>query len=105
MTFENNVIYDMNGMVNILKYLKNFERLESLNFRCNENFNDEAMAALAEGVSLKKELRVSKIEQIICLYFLISYRPLTLVKTKSQTKASISWVKHSKHMFVYTCFS
>ena len=60
MTFENNVIYDMNGMVNILKYLKNFERLESLNFRCNENFNDEAMAALAEGVSLKKELRVSK---------------------------------------------
>jgi len=57
MTFENNNIIDVAGMCNVFKYLKNFEKLESLNFRCNKNFNDEIVSALAEGINLKKELR------------------------------------------------
>ena len=28
-----------------------------MNFRCNKNFNDEIVKALAEGINLKKELR------------------------------------------------
>lgn len=59
MTFENNEIYDVKGMRNVFKFLKNFEKLETLNFRCNKNFNDELVESLAEGISLKKELRVS----------------------------------------------
>ena len=42
------------------------EKIESLNFRCNKNFNDNIVKALAEGINLKKELRVSK---KIYLYF------------------------------------
>ena len=61
MTFENNTIVDVNGMCNVFKQLKTFEKLESLNFRCNKNFGDEIVMALCEGIMLKKELRVSKI--------------------------------------------
>ena len=43
----------------MFRYLKNFEKLESLNFRCNKNFTEEILEALAEGIALKKELRVS----------------------------------------------
>ena len=57
MTFENNVIVDVGAMCNVFRHLRSFEKLESLNFRCNTNFNDEIVAALAEGINLKKELR------------------------------------------------
>ena len=60
MTFENNEIYDVKGLCNVLSYLKHFEKLESLNFRCNKNFDEILVKALGEGISLKKELRVSK---------------------------------------------
>lgn len=59
MTFENNEILDVSGMCAVFKQLRQFEKLESLNFRCNKNFNDQIVAALAEGITLKKELRVS----------------------------------------------
>ena len=59
MTFENNEILDISGMCAVFKQLRQFEKLESLNFRCNKNFNDQIVAALAEGITLKKELRVS----------------------------------------------
>lgn len=59
MTFENNEILDIKGMQMVFKYLKNFEKLESLNFRCNKNFGNDLVDALAEGINLKKELRVS----------------------------------------------
>ena len=59
MTFENNQIVDINGMCAVFKHLRSFEKLESLNFRCNKNFNDKIISALAEGINLKKELRVS----------------------------------------------
>ena len=60
MTFENNTIVDVKGMCEVFKALKQFEKLESLNFRCNVNFTDDIVAAIAEGINLKKELRVSK---------------------------------------------
>lgn len=59
MTFENNEIVDIRGLCQVFKYLKNFEKLESLNFRCNKNFGNTIIEALAEGIALKKELRVS----------------------------------------------
>jgi hypothetical protein len=58
-TFENNEIRDVQGVCTVFKYFRNFERLESLNLRCNKNFDDEVLKALAEGITLKKELRVS----------------------------------------------
>lgn len=57
MTFENNEILDVPAMCNVFKQLRSFEKLESLNFRCNKNFNDDIVQALAEGINLKKELR------------------------------------------------
>ena len=60
MTFENNTIVDMKGMCEVFRALKGFEKLESLNFRCNNNFTDDCVAALADGINLKKELRVSR---------------------------------------------
>jgi len=59
MTFENNNIVDIAGMCSVFKALKSFDKLESLNFRCNKNFNDDVVRALCEGIQLKKELRVS----------------------------------------------
>ena len=59
MTFENNTIVDIPGMCAVFRQLRQFEKLESLNFRCNKNFTDDVVAALAEGITLKKELRVS----------------------------------------------
>jgi len=44
-------------MCAVFKHLRSFEKLESLNFRCNKNFNDKIISALAEGINLKKELR------------------------------------------------
>ena len=66
LTFENNTIEDEKGVCEIFKQLRQFEKIESLNFRCNKNFNDNIVKALAEGINLKKELRVSK---KIYLYF------------------------------------
>ena len=60
MTFENNTIVDQKGMCEVFRALKGFEKLESLNFRCNNNFTDDCVSALAEGINLKKELRVSR---------------------------------------------
>jgi hypothetical protein len=37
---------------------KNFDRLEGINFRSN-GIDDDVAVALAEGIKLKKELRVS----------------------------------------------
>ena len=59
MTFENNTITDVDGVCAIFKHLRVYDKLESLNFRCNHNFTDQVVAALADGISLKKELRVS----------------------------------------------
>jgi len=59
MTFENNEIFDEDGLCTVFKYLRHFEKLESLNFRCNRGFSEKLVAALAEGITLKKELRVS----------------------------------------------
>ena len=67
MTFENNNIVDIAGMCSVFRALKSFDKLESLNFRCNKNFNDDVVKALCEGIQLKKELRVSHI-------FLLSYQ-------------------------------
>ena len=61
MTFENNNIVDIAGMCSVFRALKSFDKLESLNFRCNKNFNDDVVKALCEGIQLKKELRVSNI--------------------------------------------
>lgn len=61
MTFENNEIFDIKGMTQVFEYLKNYEKLESLNFRCNKNFSFELVQALSKGISLKKELRVSEV--------------------------------------------
>jgi hypothetical protein len=58
-TFENNTIKDKKAVEGVFKHLRNFERLESLNLRCNEGFDDEVLKSLAEGITLKKELRVS----------------------------------------------
>lgn len=76
MTFENNQIVDVKGMCEVFKALKGFEKLESLNFRCNTNFNDDVVAALAEGINLKKELRVS-LHSVLYSYCLSKIRPLT----------------------------
>ena len=57
MTFENNEIVDVEGMCAVFRHLKNFEKLESLNFRCNKNFSDQIVQALSDGITLKKELR------------------------------------------------
>jgi hypothetical protein len=61
MTFENNEIFDVKGMAHVFEYLKNYEKLESLNFRCNKNFTNELVDSLARGIALKKELRVSRL--------------------------------------------
>ena len=58
-TFEDNAIADPQGVCNIFRHLANYDKLESLNFRCNKGFSDEVVAALADGIRLKKELRVS----------------------------------------------
>lgn len=76
MTFENNDIRDEAGMCSIFKALKGFDKLESLNFRCNKNFNDNVVKALCEGINLKKELRVSYCSFVFMLYF----RPSIWVK-------------------------
>ena len=57
LTFENNQIKDADGMCQVFISLKNFDKLEGINFRLN-NFNEKMIEALAEGIKMKKELRV-----------------------------------------------
>lgn len=61
-TFENNTIKDINAVCDVFRYLRHFDKLESLNFRCNNNFNDDVVNALSDGITHKKELRVSFIQ-------------------------------------------
>lgn len=93
MTFENNTIMDQKGMCEVFKALKGFEKLESLNFRCNNNFSDDCVAALAEGINLKKELRVSK-NQIGKMTNNLCFQIRLLISEKIayQTKAFNTWV-------------
>jgi hypothetical protein len=44
--------------------LKSYDKLEGINFRQN-NFNDKLIEALADGIKMKKELRVRKISMIL----------------------------------------
>ena len=55
---ENNRITDEQGVCALLMNLKNYDKVESLNIRQND-FSPAVVAALAEGISNKKELRVS----------------------------------------------
>ena len=55
---ENNRITDEQGVCALLMNLKNYDKIESLNIRQND-FSPAVVAALAEGISNKKELRVS----------------------------------------------
>lgn len=57
-TFENNEIVDDEGLCQVFQLLKNYEKLEGINFRSN-NFNEKLIEALADGIKMKKELRVS----------------------------------------------
>ena len=59
-TFENNEIRDPKGVSNFFKNL-NYEKIEQLNLRCNQNFDEDVVKALAEGIKNKKELRVSSL--------------------------------------------
>lgn len=69
LTFENNNIKDFDGMCQVFQSLKSFDKLEGINFRQN-NFNERVIEALAEGIKMKKELRVSFVHSFI----LIDYR-------------------------------
>ena len=62
-------------MCQVFLSLKNFDKLEGINFRLN-NFNEKMIEALAEGIKMKKELRVSAIS----LYPHPPNRLLTLVR-------------------------
>ena len=62
-------------MCQVFLSLKNFDKLEGINFRLN-NFNEKMIEALAEGIKMKKELRVSDIS----LYPHPPNRLLTLVR-------------------------
>ena len=44
-------------MCQVFTSLKQFDKLEGINFRLN-NFNEKMIEALAEGIKMKKELRV-----------------------------------------------
>lgn len=57
LTFENNNIIDAEGISVVFSSLKSYDKLEGINFRCN-NFNDKVIEALCEGIRMKKELRV-----------------------------------------------
>ena len=60
LTFENNRITDVEAVCALLSNLKNFDKIESLNIRQND-FPPAVVAALADGIANKKELRVSEI--------------------------------------------
>jgi len=53
--------------------LKSLDKLEGINFRQN-NFSDKLVDALAEGIKMKKELRVST-------FLTLLYRLSTWVRT------------------------
>lgn len=57
LTFENNNIVDVDGICQVFSSLRNYEKLEGINFRCN-NFNDRVIESLCQGIKMKKELRV-----------------------------------------------
>ena len=94
MTFENNEILDIKGMCAVFKQLRSFEKLESLNFRCNKNFNDEIVQALSDGIILKKELRVSFYLYLTTIF----YRLLIWVRTTFPIMELRFLVKHLGHM-------
>lgn len=56
-TLENNKIVDVDGMCQVFAHLKTYDKLEGINFRQN-NFDDRLIEALADGIRMKKELRV-----------------------------------------------
>ena len=66
LTFENNNIVDVDGMCQVFSTLKNYDKLEGINFRCN-NFNERMIEALCEGIKMKKELRVSAWIRYYCV--------------------------------------
>jgi len=68
LTFENNNIIDVDGICQVFSSLRNFEKLEGINFRSN-NFSERVIEALCEGIKMKKELRVNA-------FALYIYRPL-----------------------------
>ena len=57
LTFENNQIVDHEGVAQFFSGLKRYESLEGINFRQN-NLTEDLLEALAEGIRMKKELRV-----------------------------------------------
>ena len=58
-------------MCQVFLSLKNFDKLEGINFRLN-NFNEKMIEALAEGIKMKKELRVSDISLYLPLNRLLT---------------------------------
>lgn len=50
-------------MCQVFLQLKSYDKLEGINFRQN-NFDDKLIEALAEGIKMKKELRVGDLEGI-----------------------------------------
>lgn len=58
LTFENNQIQDVEGVCQLFSSLRGIEKLEGINFRCN-NFNRSIIEALSQGIKMKKELRVT----------------------------------------------
>ena len=63
LTMENNRITDEQAVCALLQNLKNFDKIESLNIRQND-FSPAVVSALADGISNKKELRVSQLHAI-----------------------------------------
>jgi hypothetical protein len=60
LTLESNRILDADGMCQVFLSLKSLDKLEGINFRQN-NFSDKLVDALAEGIKMKKELRVNNL--------------------------------------------
>ena len=65
LTFENNNIIDVDGLCQVFASLRNYEKLEGINFRSN-NFSEKVIEALCEGIKMKKELRVIQLLLISC---------------------------------------
>ena len=58
LTFENNTIQDEDALCALFSNLRGYERLENLNIRENK-FSLNVVNALAQGITDKRELRVS----------------------------------------------
>ena len=96
-------------MCEVFKALRSFEKLESLNFRCNKNFDDDIISAIAEGINLKKELRVSLHHQIFFItvthFCVIIFRPSIWERTIYLTEVFKFWEMLWELTYVYTCCS